>query len=78
MKELLIEAAEVLEKLLEKISQQSEGGCAFCFADDFPVKGDKKGYDDVPAEDAEEWHIEHYENCPVLQIEAALAAIKGE
>ena len=63
---------KTLDPLLEEIHQYSEGCCPFCFADDFPVKGDKSGYDEVLPEDAEGWRLEHYPDCLVLDLENAL------
>ena len=62
---------KTISDLLEEISQQSEGVCPFCFADDFPVNGEKGGYDEVLPEDAEEWQIEHCPDCVVLILESA-------
>ena len=62
---------EVAMETLEAISQKSED-CIFCGAVSYPVKGDRKGYAEVTAEDAEEYHIDHNNDCIVWKIEEAL------
>jgi len=67
---------DVLEILLETISQYSECSCPFCFESEFPVDDKKQGYDKVAPEDATEWHLEHSEDCPVSLLEKAHEKIK--
>ena len=69
---------EAIWKVLEFIHQHSEGSCPLCEAEDYPVCGDKKGYENVLSEDAEEWQIDHYESCPVIYLEEACARLKEQ
>ena len=62
----------------EKIYQRCEGSCPYCGEQDYPVKGDKKGYDEVLPEDAEEYHLDHAEDCIVTKIDIAIAKAKKE
>lgn len=64
-----------IEDILESIHQDSEGNCPFCGAKDFPVNGNKKGYEEVNPEDAEEYNIEHFDDCIVLDLEKILDKI---
>ena len=75
MSNIIEHTQKTLDKLLEEISQHSEGQCPFCSAEDFPVKGKKVGYENVTPEEAEEWQLEHFDDCPVLVIERARQAI---
>lgn len=68
------ELEKILEDYLETIYQNTEGGCPICFAPDYPVNGDKSGYDEVSAEDAEQWQCDHHENCAVTVITKFLTA----
>ena len=61
----MLTVEKAIEQVLEYVYQQSEGHCALCGAKDYPVKGDKQGYENVKPEDAEEWRIDHEDNCPV-------------
>lgn len=61
--------AEAVHTVLEYIYQHSEGSCPLCHVEDYPVKGDKKGYDEVTAEEAKYWQIDHHDDCPVLVLE---------
>ena len=72
MTKIIEHTKTTLEELLEEISQHSEGNCPFCFAEDFPVQGKERGYENVKPEDAEEWNLEHFPDCPVLAIEKNL------
>jgi len=63
---------KAIVSILEFIHQNSEGGCPLCWAKDYPVKGDKRGYEEVLPEEAEEWNIDHDENCPVKILEEKL------
>ena len=67
---------QILDSLLEDIAQDSEGCCPFCFAEDFPVKGNLSGYEEVNSDEAEEWQLEHCPECLVLDIEKALSKCK--
>ena len=66
----LLTACDIFQ---ESIYQLSEGLCILCGGEDYPVCGDKKGYDEVDAEDAEEWRLAHKESCPLIIFEAAIA-----
>ena len=55
---------EAIEKILEFIYQHSEGNCPLCGTKDYPVKGDKKGYE-VSSSEADEWNLDHFADCPV-------------
>lgn len=68
------EIKKILEDYLETIYQKTEGSCPICFAPDYPVNGDKSGYEDVSPEDAEEWQCDHDENCAVTVITKFLTA----
>ncbi len=71
-------AEKLIEAQLEKWYQESEGSCCICHQADYPVKGDKSGYDEVTSEEAEQWSIDHAEGCAVLVLEKALAALAAE
>jgi hypothetical protein len=62
--------SEAIQQALEFISQRTEGSCYFCSAEEFPVKGQLRGYEEVSAEDAEEYHIDHSDDCPVRLLES--------
>jgi len=62
---------ELLMEILEAISQASEN-CVFCGAISYPVKAKKRGYEEVKPEDAEEYHIDHFDDCIVTKIEQQL------
>jgi len=64
--------AKAIEKILEFINQHSEGSCPLCGAEDYPVKGDKKGYEKVSSDEAEEWNLDHHTDCPVKTLELLL------
>jgi hypothetical protein len=59
------------------LNSQPEGTCPFCGAQDYPVKGRKRGYENVNAEDAEEWNIDHEKNCLISVIETAQLKIES-
>lgn len=64
------------DKFQEDIYQLSEGHCLLCGGKDYPVCGDKEGYEEVAAEDAEEWRLAHKEPCALIEFEAAIAKVK--
>lgn len=66
---------EILIEYLEYIHQNTDGECPVCFESDYPVSGDKAGYEEVSPEDAEEYHCDHDENCSVTAIEKYLSAL---
>ena len=66
----LLTACDIFQESIYKLS---EGLCILCGGEDYPVCGDKKGYDEVDAEDAEEWRLAHKESCPLIIFEAAIA-----
>ncbi|KKL13260.1 hypothetical protein LCGC14_2527570, partial [marine sediment metagenome] len=66
---------KLLEEITEDIYQSSEGQCPLCGEKDYPVCGDKKGYGEVLAEDAEEWRLDHTEKCPVTKLDQLLALL---
>lgn len=70
-----MKAKELVDEALESIYQLSEGRCPLCGEADYPVCGEKKGYGEVKAEDAEEWRLDHTDNCPVTKLDQALAAL---
>ncbi len=70
------EIIDLLEKAGELLDQQTGGQCPWCGANDYPVCGNKKGYEEVKAEDAEEWNIKHEENCIVTLIDQALRKLR--
>ena len=72
------EALALLEKIAELLYQRTEGYCPWCGAKDYPVFGDKQGYDEVKPEDAEEWRIEHSDTCVVAYIDQALAILRQQ
>ena len=65
----LLTACDIFQESIYKLS---EGLCILCGGEDYPVCGDKKGYDEVDAEDAEEWRLAHKESCPLIIFEAAI------
>ncbi|KKN77610.1 hypothetical protein LCGC14_0358850 [marine sediment metagenome] len=69
------EVRELLEKIAENIYQASEGSCPLCHEKDYPVCGGKKGYDEVNAEDAEHWALDHADTCPVTLLDQAIAKL---
>lgn len=74
--EMYVSAAD-LHDILECNHQLSEGNCVWCNAEDFPV--DEKGnrIKTANVENAIGWHIDHFENCPVVLIEKLfIGAIK--
>ena len=70
--------ARAIEEILEFIHQHSEGGCPLCGTEDCPVLGDEKGYENVSSENAEEWRLDHYNDCPVVVLEHILAELQIE
>ncbi len=66
-----------VEDLLEEISQHSEGSCPFCGSEDYPVKGSKKGYNDVSVDEAEEWNLDHHDDCFVTHLESLCERLKA-
>ncbi len=60
---------EKIIKVLEFLSQYSQGNCCLCNAKDYPVKGKLKGYEEVEPYEAEEWNTDHYDDCPVKMLE---------
>ena len=72
------EVIELLEKVVEAQYQKVDGYCPWCGAKDYPVCGDKQGYSEVKPEDAEEWQIDHSEDCIVVYIDQALALLRAE
>jgi hypothetical protein len=70
------EAIELLEKVVEAQYQKVDGFCPWCGAKDYPVRGDKRDYEEVKAEDAEEWHIDHSEDCIVVYLDQAIELLK--
>ncbi len=60
---------KLLEKITESIYQKSQGECPLCYEKDYPVCGDKRGYDEVDPEDAEEWALDHADDCPVTMLD---------
>ena len=69
------EELKILEDYLEQVHQRTDGNCPICGAEDYPVSGDKKGYEEVPAGEADEYHCDHYEDCAVTVIENFIAAL---
>jgi len=69
----------VLARAMEVfLNRQEEGSCPFCDAEDYPVKGKKKGYDNVSPDEAEEWNIDHRDDCLVTIIGNALSRVEKE
>ena len=62
-------AIKLVEEIKEAMYQDSEGHCSHCGAKDYPVRDDKKGYEEVEPEDAEEWNIDHSDTCPVVKLD---------
>jgi len=67
---------EVIFDFLEDVHQHTEGNCPLCGAEDFPVNGDRRGYEEVTPEEAEEYNIEHFEDCLVCDLERVLDKMK--
>lgn len=67
---------ELLEAITEELYQKDEGSCRFCGEQDYPVRGDKKGYKEVLPEDAEEYHLDHLDDCIVTKLTKAHALLK--
>lgn len=70
------EIRELLETISETLYQHCEGACQYCGAQDYPVNGEKSGYDEVKSEDAEEWNIDHTESCIVTKLDKARVLLK--
>jgi hypothetical protein len=66
-----MKASEIIENLLEESSRLTEVGCPYCGQAEYPVAGDKSGYENVSAEDAEEWHLDHSDDCAITYLEKA-------
>ncbi len=67
---------EVCEATIETLYQRSEARCVICGEESYPVRGNKRGYSQVAAEDAEEWTIDHADTCLVLKIDNVIAKAK--
>ncbi len=72
------EIISLLEKVIEALYQKVEGFCPWCGTKDYPICGDKQGYDEVEAEEAEEWHIDHAEDCIITYLDQALVLLKEQ
>jgi len=70
----MAEELKILEDYLESVHQRTDGQCPICGASDYPVNGDKEGYDEVLPEDAEEYHCDHDEDCVVTVIDKFITA----
>ena len=60
------------------MNQQPEGMCIFCGSEDYPVKGEKKGYENISPDEAEEWNIDHDADCLATIIDNALIKVEKE
>lgn len=61
---------EKIEEILEESSQMSQGSCPFCCGEEYPVNynGARIEYGE-DLDDAEEWHVDHYDDCLVNVLE---------
>lgn len=64
-----------LRNILDRNYALSEGSCPWCEELDYPVDKEGKRIEGPNVEDAEQWQLEHADDCPVTYIEKLL---KGE